>query len=63
VTNVGGRGIQVDGEVVGMVQLEDDLQAILDKLVVKLAHWKARLLTKEGRIAYVQMIMAASVVY
>jgi hypothetical protein len=46
-----------------MVQLEDDLQAILDKLVVKLAHWKARLLTEEGRIAYVQMIMAASVVY
>ncbi|KAM0845794.1 hypothetical protein ACQ4PT_056118 [Festuca glaucescens] len=40
-----------------------DLQAAIDKLVVKLPHWKARLLSKEGRLVYVQAVMSASVVY
>jgi hypothetical protein len=40
-----------------------DLQLVLDKLAAKLPHWKARLLTKEGRVTYVHAIMTASVVY
>ncbi|KAM0881026.1 hypothetical protein ACQ4PT_033197 [Festuca glaucescens] len=40
-----------------------DLQLVLDKLAAKLPHWKARLLTKEGRVAFVHVIMTASVVY
>ncbi|KAK1609214.1 hypothetical protein QYE76_032887 [Lolium multiflorum] len=40
-----------------------DLQFVLDKLASKLAHWKAHLMTKEGRMAYVQFIMKTSVVY
>jgi hypothetical protein len=40
-----------------------DLQLILDKLAAKLSHWKSRLLTKQGRVAYVQVIMTASVIY
>jgi hypothetical protein len=30
-----------------------DLQAAVDKLAAKLPHWKARLLSKEGRLVYV----------
>jgi hypothetical protein len=40
-----------------------DLQDVLDKLAGKLSHWKARLLSLEGRVAYVQVVMTASVVY
>ena len=40
-----------------------DLQPALDKLANKLAMWKARLLTKEGRVLYVQFVLSASVVY
>ncbi|KAM0828404.1 hypothetical protein ACQ4PT_067587 [Festuca glaucescens] len=40
-----------------------DLQAVLDKLAAKLPFWKARLMTREGRVVYVQALMTASVVY
>jgi hypothetical protein len=40
-----------------------DLQAAIDKLAAKLPHWKARLLSKEGRLVYVQAVMSASLVY
>ncbi|KAM0920400.1 hypothetical protein ACQ4PT_007548 [Festuca glaucescens] len=40
-----------------------DLQLVLDKLANKLTFWKAKLLTKEGRVTYVQAIMTASVIY
>jgi hypothetical protein len=40
-----------------------ELQALLDKLAAKLPFWKARLMTREGRLVYVQAIMTASVVY
>ncbi|KAM0866912.1 hypothetical protein ACQ4PT_042345 [Festuca glaucescens] len=40
-----------------------DLQPVLDKLANKLAFWKARLMTRDGRVAYVRAVMAASVVY
>jgi hypothetical protein len=36
---------------------------VLDKLANKLAYWKARILTKDGRVAYVQAIMTASVIF
>jgi hypothetical protein len=32
---------------------KEDLQLVLDKLASKLTFWKARLLTKDGRVAYV----------
>jgi hypothetical protein len=41
---------------------KEDLQSILDKLARKLAFWKAKLLTKDGRVAFVQAVMTASVV-
>ncbi|KAM0928574.1 hypothetical protein ACQ4PT_002562 [Festuca glaucescens] len=40
-----------------------ELQAVLDKLAAKLPFWKACLLTREGRLVYVQAVMTASVVY
>jgi hypothetical protein len=40
-----------------------DLQLVLDKLACKLAFWKAKLLTKDGRVAFVQAVLTASVVY
>jgi hypothetical protein len=40
-----------------------DLQPVLDKLANKLVFWKARLMSREGRVAYVRAVMAASVVY
>jgi hypothetical protein len=40
-----------------------DLQLVLDKLANKLALWKTRLLSREGRAAYVQFVLTASVVY
>ncbi|CAM0882123.1 unnamed protein product [Alopecurus aequalis] len=40
-----------------------DLRYVVDKLASKLQFWKARLLTRDGRVAYVQAIMTASVVY
>jgi hypothetical protein len=42
---------------------KEDLQSILDKLARKLAFWKAKLLTKDGRVAFMQAVMTASVVY
>jgi mannosylglycoprotein endo-beta-mannosidase len=42
---------------------KEDLQSILDKLARKLAFWKAKLLTKDGRVAFVQAVMTASVIY
>jgi hypothetical protein len=41
----------------------EDLQPVLDKLVGKLAFWRARLMSKEGRAVYVQAVMTASVIY
>ncbi|KAM0931031.1 hypothetical protein ACQ4PT_000540 [Festuca glaucescens] len=38
-----------------------DLQPVLDKLANKLAFWKARLMTRDGRVGYVKAVMAASV--
>jgi hypothetical protein len=32
---------------------KEDLQCVLDKLARKLAFWKAKLLTKDGRVAFV----------
>jgi hypothetical protein len=40
-----------------------DLQLVLDKLACKLAFWKAKLLTKDGRVAFVQAVLTASIVY
>jgi hypothetical protein len=40
-----------------------DLQHILDKLANKLAFWKARLMSRDGRVAYVRAVMAASIKY
>jgi hypothetical protein len=40
-----------------------ELHRVLDKLAAKLPFWKARLLTREGRLVYVQAVMSASVVY
>jgi hypothetical protein len=40
-----------------------DLQLVLDKLAGKLSFWKAKLLTTDGRVAYVQAVMTASVIY
>ncbi|KAM0884840.1 hypothetical protein ACQ4PT_030715 [Festuca glaucescens] len=40
-----------------------DLQYVLDKLAGKLALWKAKFLSKEGRITYIQAIMAAFAIY
>jgi hypothetical protein len=40
-----------------------DLQPVLDKLASKLSPWKARLMSREGRALYVQVVLTASVVY
>jgi hypothetical protein len=40
-----------------------DLQPVLDKPANKLAFWKARLMSRDGRVSYVRVVMAASVVY
>ncbi|KAM0856123.1 hypothetical protein ACQ4PT_049316 [Festuca glaucescens] len=40
-----------------------DVQPLLDKLARKLPFWKAKLLTREGRLVYVQAVMTASVIY
>jgi hypothetical protein len=42
---------------------KEDLHSILDKLARKLAFWKAKLLTKDDRVAFVQLVMTASVIY
>jgi hypothetical protein len=42
---------------------KEDLQCVLDKLARKLAFWKAKLLTKDGRVAFVHAVMTASVIY
>jgi hypothetical protein len=39
------------------------LQAVLDKLVRKPALWKAKLLTKDGRVAFVHVMLTASIIY
>ena len=40
-----------------------DLQTVLDKLANKLSFWKARLLSKDGRVVYVQVVMTSMVIY
>ena len=40
-----------------------DLQLILDKLANKLSFWKVRLLSKDGRLIYVQAVMTSSLIY
>jgi mannosylglycoprotein endo-beta-mannosidase len=40
-----------------------DVQPLVDKLAKQLPFWKARLLTREGRVVYVQAVMTASVIY
>ena len=40
-----------------------DLQTVLDKLANKLSFWKARLLSKDGRVVYVQVVMTSTVIY
>ena len=40
-----------------------ELQAVIDALAAKLPFWKARLLSREGRLVYVQAVISASVVY
>jgi hypothetical protein len=39
------------------------LQQVLDSLAARLPFWKARLLSREGRLVYVQAVMTASVVF
>jgi hypothetical protein len=36
---------------------------MLDKLASKLSLWKARLMSREGRALYVQVVLTASIVY
>ncbi|KAM0899597.1 hypothetical protein ACQ4PT_021197 [Festuca glaucescens] len=40
-----------------------ELQPVLGKLANKLAFWKARLMSRDGHVAYVWAVMASSVVY
>lgn len=40
-----------------------DVQPILDRLANKLALWKAKLLSIDGRVIYIQFIMTSSLVY
>ncbi|KAM0826096.1 hypothetical protein ACQ4PT_069108 [Festuca glaucescens] len=40
-----------------------DLQVVIDNLAAKLPHWKARLMSREGHLVYVQAVMTASVIY
>ncbi|XP_071680494.1 uncharacterized protein [Lolium perenne] len=40
-----------------------ELHAAIDKLADQLPFWKARLLSREGRLVYVQAVLGASVVY
>jgi hypothetical protein len=40
-----------------------DVQPILDKLAKKLSFRKARLLSRDGRVSYVQVIMTSSLIY
>jgi hypothetical protein len=40
-----------------------DLQLVLDKLSNNLVFWKACLLSMDGRVAYMQAVMTASVIY
>jgi hypothetical protein len=42
---------------------KSELQQVLDSLAARLPFWKARLLSREGRLVYVQAVMTASVVY
>ncbi|KAM0866672.1 hypothetical protein ACQ4PT_042492 [Festuca glaucescens] len=42
---------------------KQDVQPILDKLAKKLSFWRARLMSREGRVAYVRFIMTASLIY
>jgi hypothetical protein len=45
------------------VLIKAELQPILDKLANKLGFWKAMLLSRDGRVAYVHQVMTSSVVY
>ncbi|KAM0878385.1 hypothetical protein ACQ4PT_034904 [Festuca glaucescens] len=42
---------------------KSELHAVLDRLAAKLPFWKARLLSREGRLVYVQAVLTSSVVY
>jgi hypothetical protein len=39
------------------------MQPVLENLANKLAFWKARLMSRDGRVGYVRTVMTASVVY
>ncbi|KAM0921177.1 hypothetical protein ACQ4PT_007069 [Festuca glaucescens] len=54
------RAHDIDLEVAGRPR---DVQPILDRLANKLALWKAKLLSIDGRLIYIQMIMTSSLVY
>jgi hypothetical protein len=40
-----------------------ELHAVIDRLAAKLPFWKARLLSREGRLVYVQAVLTGSVIY
>jgi hypothetical protein len=42
---------------------KEDIQLVLDKLARQLAFWKAKLLSKDGRVMFVQAVMTSSVIY
>jgi hypothetical protein len=42
---------------------KEDLQLVLDKLARQLAFWKAKLLSKDGRVMFVQAVMTSSIIY
>ncbi|KAM0834255.1 hypothetical protein ACQ4PT_063760 [Festuca glaucescens] len=42
---------------------KEDLQDVLDKLAARLPFWKARLMSREGRVVYIQAVMTSSLIY
>ncbi|KAM0885371.1 hypothetical protein ACQ4PT_030436 [Festuca glaucescens] len=42
---------------------KSELHAVIDRLAAKLPFWKARLLSREGRLVYVQAVLTSSVIY
>ncbi|KAM0857846.1 hypothetical protein ACQ4PT_048211 [Festuca glaucescens] len=42
---------------------KQEVQPILDRLANKLSSWKAKLLSKDGRVVFVQVIMTSSLIY
>jgi hypothetical protein len=41
---------------------KEEVQPLIDKLANSLPFWKARLLTREGLLVYVQAVMTSSVI-